>query len=127
LKEILDEEEQSFSKTLDRGEALFEKYTTKATNKTLAGADVWRLYDTYGFPVDLTRLMAEEKGFAINETEFESEQNKAKEKSRAGRVKSAGEAVALDVHALSELEKQLNVKPTDDKYKYGKHAADAHD
>ena len=49
--------------TLDRGEKLFEQYAAAAiANKqtTLNGKDVWRLYDTYGFPVDLTRLMAEE-------------------------------------------------------------------
>ena len=63
MKAILDEEEESFSRTLDRGERLFEQYIAKARQagvKELNGKDVWRLYDTYGFPVDLTRLMAED-------------------------------------------------------------------
>ncbi|KAG2744889.1 hypothetical protein P692DRAFT_201841392 [Suillus brevipes Sb2] len=72
IKEILDEEE-SFSRTLDRGEKLFDQYATRTKDqgaKELNGADVWRLYDTYGFPVDLTRLMAEELELGINEKEF---------------------------------------------------------
>jgi len=62
IKEILDEEEKSFAKSLDRGEIMFEKYAQKAKvrgSNDLPGDDVWRLYDTYGFPVDLTRLMCE--------------------------------------------------------------------
>ncbi|KAK3117531.1 Alanine--tRNA ligase, partial [Teratosphaeriaceae sp. CCFEE 6253] len=62
--EILDEEERSFSKTLDRGEVMFGKMAQKAETKgggKLGGSDVWRLYDTYGFPVDLTKIMAEER------------------------------------------------------------------
>ena len=65
VKEILNEEEQSFAKTLDRGEKQFETYAQQSKLKDLQklhGADVWRLYDTFGFPVDLTRLMAEERG-----------------------------------------------------------------
>ena len=67
VKEILDEEEQSFAKTLDRGERQFETYAQKSKLqdiKKLHGADVWRLYDTFGFPVDLTRLMCEERGLS---------------------------------------------------------------
>ncbi|KAG9885363.1 alanyl-tRNA synthetase, partial [Aureobasidium melanogenum] len=72
VKEILNEEELSFAKTLDRGEAMFEKYAQQCKDnntKSLSGSDVWRLYDTYGFPVDLTQLMAEERGLTINEEE----------------------------------------------------------
>ena len=72
----MDEEERSFAKTLDRGEKLFVEYLQKAKKNNLnsmSGADVWRLYDTYGFPVDLTRLMAAENGMSINEAEFEKE------------------------------------------------------
>src|SRR5437763_3466114 len=79
VKEILDEEEESFSRTLDRGEKLFDTYLQKAKKanaEVLLGADVWRLYDTYGFPVDLTRLMAEESGLGVDEQEFLQEQEK---------------------------------------------------
>lgn len=64
IQAILKEEEESFSRTLDRGEKLFEQFAAKAIEAkqtSLSGEDVWRLYDTYGFPVDLTLIMAEEK------------------------------------------------------------------
>jgi alanyl-tRNA synthetase len=58
VKEILTEEELSFSKTLDRGERLFENLLKQQTGGIISGLDAFRLYDTYGFPIDLTRLMA---------------------------------------------------------------------
>ena len=107
---------------MDRGEALFEKYLSKSNNpnnKVISGSDVWRLYDTYGFPSDLTRLMAQEKGYEIDEEEFLREQEKAKVRSRGARSKNGDDAVILDVHAIADLEKKLNVKKTDDSFKYG--------
>ncbi|KAI9090443.1 tRNA synthetases class II (A)-domain-containing protein [Phlyctochytrium arcticum] len=122
LKEILDEEERSFAKTLDRGEKLFEDFKSKAqaqNSKTLNGSDVWRLYDTYGFPVDLTRLMAEEHGLAVDEKEFEKAQLIAKEVSKATATKDKGDVVALNIHDLGKLDKDDSVPHTDDQYKYG--------
>ena len=122
VMEILDEEELSFAKTLDRGERQFEHYAQQAKVKgvdRLHGADVWRLYDTFGFPVDLTRLMAEERGLQIDDYEFEEARLKAKEASR-GQKKSASDAVKLDVHDLGNLEKMNDVHKTDDSAKYGK-------
>ncbi|KAJ1551811.1 Alanine--tRNA ligase, partial [Cladochytrium tenue] len=121
LKEILDEEELSFAKTLDRGEKLFDACVSKAKDegsKVLNGADVWRLYDTYGFPVDLTRLMAEEIGFTVDENAFLEEQALAKEKSKGEKSSGKGDAVALDIHALAEVEKNTSIPKTDDNLKY---------
>ncbi|KAH6576372.1 hypothetical protein BASA50_000901 [Batrachochytrium salamandrivorans] len=121
LKEILDEEECSFAKTLDRGERLFMEYLakTKASGeKSIRGADAWQLYDTYGFPVDLTRLMAEESGFTVNEAEFEEEQKIAKERSRGRGEKGTSAVIALDIHAIGELEANPDIQPTVDKFKY---------
>ncbi|CDH55480.1 alanyl-trna synthetase [Lichtheimia corymbifera JMRC:FSU:9682] len=122
VKSILDEEEVAFAKTLDRGEKLFEQYRIKAQeagNKTLSGNDVWRLYDTYGFPVDLTRVMAEENGLTVDEKEFEAAQEAAKNASRKAKGGNAGEdVVALDVHDLGALEKMDAVPTTDDSFKY---------
>lgn len=123
IKAILDEEEQSFARTLDRGERLFDQYVTKArqsASKELSGRDVWRLYDTYGFPVDLTRLMAEELGFTINEEEFEKAQQHSKEASKGGAKDEGKSAVKLDVHDLAVLEKNTEVPKTDDSAKYCK-------
>ncbi|KAL6016402.1 Alanine--tRNA ligase [Candidozyma auris] len=122
LKEILVEEEVSFAKTLDRGEKLFEQYAiiaSKTPEQTLSGKDVWRLYDTYGFPVDLTRLMAEEAGLKIDEVAFEKAKQESKEASKASGSKSGAELIKLDVHALSELDGNDAVPKTDDHYKYG--------
>ncbi|KAL0073285.1 alanyl-tRNA synthetase [Phycomyces blakesleeanus] len=122
VKEILDEEEVAFAKTLDRGEKLFENYLakTKATgSKTLPGADVWRLYDTYGFPVDLTRIMAEENGMTVDEKEFEIAQETAKNLSRKVKGGNDGDdVVALDVHDIAALDANNAVPKTDDSYKY---------
>ena len=122
VKEILNEEEQSFSKTLDRGERQFESYAQKSKlkdSKKLHGADVWRLYDTFGFPVDLTRLMAEERDLDIDEEEFEDARLKAKEASR-GEKKGMSELVKLDVHDLGKLAKMSDVSQTDDDAKFGR-------
>jgi alanyl-tRNA synthetase len=112
----------SFSRTLDRGEGLFEKYLAdaKAANvKTVDGAFVWRLYDTYGFPTDLTRLMAQEAGMDIDEKGFEEAQAKAKEVSKQRKDRAAGEELLkLDIHARSILEQDSSVPKTDDSYKF---------
>jgi alanyl-tRNA synthetase len=84
----------------------------------LNGKDVWRLYDTYGFPVDLTRLMAEELGLDINESEFEEAQAASKEASKATQKKQAGDVLKLDVHDIAALEKDDSVPKTNDSAKF---------
>lgn len=118
--EILDEEEASFARTLDRGIKLFEQYANaaQASNKVLNGKDVWRLYDTYGFPVDLTSLMAEEKGLKIDEEAFEKARIESYEASKAGGKSKGAELVKLDVHSLNTL-KEENIPKTDDSAKFG--------
>ncbi|KDQ21195.1 hypothetical protein BOTBODRAFT_25615 [Botryobasidium botryosum FD-172 SS1] len=121
IKEILNEEEESFSRTLDRGEKLFERYATRAKEAgatQLSGTDVWRLYDTYGFPVDLTRLMAEELGLGVNDKEFEAAQAHSKEASKATKKTGDKDVVKLDVHDIAALEKNDNVPKTDDSHKF---------
>lgn len=121
LFEILDEEEASFAKTLDRGERLFEKYAdaaAKSGSKTLDGKQVWRLYDTYGFPVDLTELMAEEKGLTIDSPGFEKAKQESYEASKRGGKKDNSDLLKLNVHDLSQLNEE-NVKRTEDSPKYG--------
>ncbi|KAJ5752352.1 hypothetical protein N7520_009269 [Penicillium odoratum] len=128
VMEILDEEELSFAKTLDRGERQFEQYAQQAKSKDaekLHGADVWRLYDTFGFPVDLTQIMAEERGLRIDDVEFEEARLKAKEASK-GQKKTAANAVKLDVHDLGKLEKMDDVQKTDDSAKFGRGNITAH-
>ena len=121
IKEILNEEEESFSRTLDRGERLFDQYVTKAKQsglKELNGKDVWRLYDTFGFPADLTRLMAEELGLGVNEEEFGEAQARSREASRGSVKKWSSDVVKLDVHDLASLEINDSVPKTDDSFKF---------
>lgn len=118
--EILNEEERSFAKTLDRGEVMFEKYAQQCKTegtKDLPGADVWRLYDTYGFPVDLTKLMAEERGLNIDDKAVEEAQDKAREASK-GDKKALSDVVKLDVHDLGKLEGMAEVPKTNDSFKF---------
>jgi alanyl-tRNA synthetase len=116
VKEILDEEEEAFARTLDRGEKMFEKYAAQAikTNtKKLSGADVWRLYDTFGFPEDLTKIMAEERGLETDDAEIEIAKEKARKASKS--VKEAAHTFAkLDVHQIAELGKIGISRPNDD-------------
>jgi alanyl-tRNA synthetase len=121
IKEILDEEEESFSRTLDRGEKLFDQFASRAKEHGLSelnGKDVWRLYDTFGFPVDLTRLMAEELGLSVDEEGFDTAQAISKEASKASLKKGDMDIVKLDVHDIAALEQNDSVPRTDDSAKY---------
>ncbi|EGG07496.1 uncharacterized protein MELLADRAFT_48072 [Melampsora larici-populina 98AG31] len=119
--EILNEEEDSFSLTLDRGEKIFEKYCNrvkKNNGKVLDGKEVWKLYDTFGFPIDLTLLMAEEAGIGIDQDGFEIAQSESKELSKGGKKKIVGAGVELDVHSIAVLESNSSVPKTDDSSKF---------
>ena len=122
IKEILDEEEEAFSRTLDRGEAQFEKYAAQAEKdkvKKLDGDVVWRLYDTFGFPIDLTKLMAEERELDIDEEEVAVAREKAREASKA--VKESVQTFAkFDVHQIAELDQHRQLPRTDDEPKFVK-------
>lgn len=121
VKKLLDEEEVSFAKTLDRGEKLFEGYVANVRElggSVLDGKDVWRLYDTYGFPVDLTRLMAEELHLKIDEGAFLAAQAHSKEASKGTAKVGTKDVVKLDVHDIGALEKNPDVLPTDDLAKF---------
>lgn len=119
----MDEEEESFARTLYRGEALFDKYAAKAQAEgktTLNGIDVWRLYDTFGFPGDLTRIMAEERGLTVDEDAFEKAKQESYEISKAGGKNKGKETVKLDVHDLGALEQNADVPKTNDDAKFCK-------
>lgn len=91
VQRIIRAEEESFGNTLDKGLELFEQLAKKAkkiAEKTLNSEDVFRLYDTYGFPVDLTRLLAEEKQLDINDKEINALMEEQRERARsAGKFK----------------------------------------
>lgn len=80
---VIREEEASFLRTLDQGLQLLDKVVAETSGKEVSGAKVFELYDTFGFPKDLTALILKEKGYSYNEEEFESELQKQKARSRA--------------------------------------------
>lgn len=76
--EIINEEEVQFLKTLSRGRNLLNRTIAKLESTNVVPGDVaWRLYDTYGFPIDLTQLMTEEKGLKIDMAGYEESKKQA--------------------------------------------------
>ncbi len=103
VAEIIRDEEASFAKTIDRGIALFEDAVNAAKNKTISAEDAFRLHDTYGFPLDLTQVMAEERGMTVDTAGFERLMEQARELARGGAGKVTPTAALADViqkHAL---------------------------
>ena len=86
---IIQSEEKAFLNTLENGLRRFAELKVK--NNTIAGEDAFELYDTYGFPIDLTRLMAEEKGWKVDEQGFEKSMQAQKHKARAAAKKEVGD------------------------------------
>ena len=85
VAKVMKEEEDSFLRTLDKGIALLDKAMVqlRKENKTeLNGAEAFRLFDTYGFPLDLTELICRENGFTVNEELFNADMQKQKDRAR---------------------------------------------
>ena len=80
---VIREEEASFLRTLEQGLQLLDKVVAETSGKEVSGAKVFELYDTFGFPKDLTALILKEKGYSYNEEDFEAELQKQKARSRA--------------------------------------------
>ena len=89
IKKVIKAEESAFSETLDRGLNHFDKLVLSLSSKVISGEEAFRLYDTFGFPLDLTQLISREKGLSVDEKGF----NDAMEKQRS-RAKSKGKFVA---------------------------------
>ncbi len=83
VEKVIREEEESFLRTLDKGIALLEDIIKKAKGDVIDGKIVFELYDTFGFPVDLTALIAAESNKRIDQLGFDDELQKQKERSRA--------------------------------------------
>ena len=84
ITKVIKEEEDSFLRTLDKGISLLEKELSskELSSKVLDGTVAFRLFDTYGFPLDLTELICREKGFTVDEEQFNVEMQKQKERAR---------------------------------------------
>ncbi len=83
IEKIIKAEETSFNDTLDRGLSHFNKVISNMSGKTIPGSDAFKLYDTFGFPLDLTHLMAREKGLSIDEDGFKKEMDQQKKRAKS--------------------------------------------
>ena len=98
IEKVIKEEEESFLRTLETGIRLLDKKIeeTKAVGKTvISGVDAFTLYDTYGFPLDLTELILRENGMEVNIDEFNAEMQKQKERARNAAAIETGDWVVL--------------------------------
>ena len=98
IEKVIKEEEESFLRTLETGIRLLDKKMeeTKAAGKTvISGVDAFTLYDTYGFPLDLTELILRENGMEVNIEEFNAEMQKQKERARNAAAIETGDWVVL--------------------------------
>ena len=82
-KKVIKKEESTFEKTLDRGLLLINELIKSQNNNIIPGREVFKLYDTYGFPFDLTELIAKEKGFNIDKENFERLMSEQKNRARS--------------------------------------------
>ena len=83
IEKIIKAEELSFNETLDRGILHFSKVIGDMSGKTIAGAEAFKLYDTFGFPLDLTQVMAREKGLSVDSKGFEKEMALQKKRAKS--------------------------------------------
>ncbi|MAC94653.1 MAG: alanine--tRNA ligase [Flavobacteriales bacterium] len=94
IEKVILEEEQSFLRTLEKGIQRFESYCEE-NPKIIKGGFAFELYDTFGFPIDLTNLLAEEKGLKVDMPAFESELKQQKERSREATKVDTGDWVEV--------------------------------
>jgi len=99
IKKVILEEEGAFLRTLSQGIRKFEAYIEDASGKKeIAGDFAFELFDTYGFPIDLTRIMAGEKGWQVDMKGFNRRLDEQKERSRKAATKDTGDWVLLDAN-----------------------------
>ena len=96
VEQALKGEEERFAETLDIGMKVFEEVALRS-GAVIAGADAFRLYDTYGFPVDLTADVARERGLSVDMAGFDKAMEEQRERARAGSSFDAGHTLSADV------------------------------
>ena len=113
VSKVVREEEDSFLRTLDKGLKRMDNIIAAEANKlvvidyepiiTISGKDAFELYDTYGFPIDLTRLIASEKKIKVDEEGFEKEMEQQKKRSRGDAKVDTEDWIVLDDYARNEF------------------------
>ncbi len=105
IKKVIAVEEESFARTIDQGMALLNQMVESVpAGGVLSGEDAFKLNDTYGFPIDLTKEILAEKGMQVDEETFHALMKRQKDTARAARKKSDGESWASDSTALEHVE-----------------------
>jgi len=120
---VVESEEESFGRTLDRGIEIFNvaaERAQKSKDKVINGEDAFQLYDTYGFPLDLTQLMAEEGGLRVDTVKFNELMEEQRERARA-----AQSAVSFGFGDGVSADKLRNLTTTEDVHKYHSNRCDS--
>ena len=102
LQQVIKAEEQAFAQTLANGMKILDEAIAEAEG-SISGGTVFKLYDTYGFPVDLTADIARERGLQVDEAGFEREMSAQRERARAASKFQAGSSSELQIDAQSEF------------------------
>ena len=103
ITNVIKEEEASFLRTLDQGLVLLDSVIEKAESKTISGVKAFELYDTFGFPIDLTALILRERGYDLDQKGFEAALAKQKDRSRSATKIATGDWVTLTQDAQEEF------------------------
>ena len=104
VEKVIKEEEEAFLRTLDKGIKLIEGIIKdNAQTKMVSGKDAFVLYDTFGFPIDLTELIAKENGYTVDLKGFEAELQQQKERSRNATAVEEGDWVEVNPYVATEF------------------------
>ena len=106
VEKVVKEEEEAFLRTLEKGLKKIDeiiKTTHHDLSKTIDGKAAFELFDTYGFPIDLTRLIAAENNLSVDEAAFESEMLQQKNRSRSASIIDTEDWIILDDYSLTEF------------------------
>ena len=103
IENVIKEEETSFLRTLDQGLILLDSIIKNSESKEISGKKAFELYDTFGFPIDLTSLILREKGLSLNESDFHVEMKKQKERSRSASKSSTEDWIVL----INDIEEEF--------------------
>src|SRR6185436_19467450 len=103
ITKVIHEEEQNFLRTLDKGLKRITEIITEKKFNAISGPAAFELYDTYGFPIDLTRLIANENNFDVDEAGFEKEMQQQKNRSRAAGVVDTEDWIIVNENGSSKF------------------------
>jgi len=120
VTKVVKEEEDSFLRTLDKGLKRMDELMKATGSKTIEGKAAFELFDTYGFPIDLTRLIAQENNLAVDESGFEAEMQQQKNRSRAATAIDAADWIIVNETNTQTFTGYTNTQATTKVSKYRK-------